>query len=126
MHTNAAGFLDSFVQDEVKCRCLDLDDFGAPLDNETNDVPLQDMYNRGLVLPQQGRERQNLSLENGWQGQAEQGEQRPGTTGYIPSMEEALEQYPASSPQPKSLVLNLNGPSEEERILSAKRRGLLR
>jgi hypothetical protein len=28
MHS-AAGFLDSFVQDELKCRCLDEEDFGA-------------------------------------------------------------------------------------------------
>lgn len=115
MHS-AAGFLDSFVQDEVKCRCLTEDDFGAPLDNAENDVPLYDMYNRGLVACEQGLERNPLNLEGA----------RPGMTGYIPSMEEALEQYPASSPRPKSLVLELESPSEKERLLSAKRRGLLR
>ena len=115
MH-GAAGFLDSFVQDELKCRCLDEDAFGVPLDNAENDVPLYDMYNRGLTLCEQGLERNPLNLEG----------QRPGMTGYIPSAEEALESYPASSPRPKNLVLELSPPSEAEKMLSAKRRGLLR
>ena len=96
MHS-AAGFLDSFVQDELDCRCLELEDFGAPLDNAENDVPLYDMYNRGLTACQQGLERNPLNLEG----------QRPGTTGYIPSMEEAVSQYPGSSPRPKTLVLEI-------------------
>jgi len=34
---DAAGFLDSFVQDEVLCRCLnEEEDFGQPLGNEEN------------------------------------------------------------------------------------------
>jgi hypothetical protein len=113
MHS-AAGFLDSFVQDEVKCRCLDEEDFGAPLDNEENDVPLYDMYNRGLVACQQGLERNPLNLEG----------QRLGTTGYIPSMEEGLSL--GASPRPKALVLELPEPGEREQMLSAKRRGLIR
>jgi len=108
MH-GAAGFLDSFIQDEIDCRCLTEEDFGAPLSNEKADVPLQDMYNRGLVLPQQGRERLNLGEDNHeWK---EISQSRPGMTGYIPSMEEALEQYPASSPRPQKLVLALGSPS---------------
>lgn len=113
MH-NAAGFLDSFVQDELKCRCLTEEDFGAPLDNEENDVPLYDMYNRGLTLCEQGLERNPLNLEG----------QRPGTTGLIPSMEQGLAM--GASPKPKTLVLELEEPEEEEKILSAKRRGLMR
>ena len=115
MHS-AAGFLDSFVQDELKCRCLDEEDFGAPLSNETNDVPLYDQYNRGLVLSEQGLERTNLALEGG--------EKRPGLTGYIPSAEEGLEM--GASPKPKALILDLGGPEEDELLLSAKRRGMLR
>lgn len=115
MHS-AAGFLDSFVQDEVKCRCLTEEDFGAFLDNAENDVPLYDMYNRGLVACEQGLERNPLTLEGG----------RPGTTGYIPSMEEALEMYPTSSPRPKTLILDLAEPPEKEKLLSAKRRGFIR
>jgi len=113
MHSPAA-FLDAFVQDEVKCRCLTEEDFGAPLDNKENDVPLQDMYNRGLVACQEGNERQNLSLSEG----------RPGLTGYIPSAEEGVAM--GASPKPKALVLELEGPTEEMKELSAKRRGLRR
>lgn len=113
MH-GVAGFLDSFIQDEVKCRCLSEEDFGAPLDNETNDVPLMDMYNRGLVACQQGLERNPLNLEG----------QRPGMTGYIPSMEEGLQM--GASPKPRALVLDLEGPSEEMLEQSRKRRGLSR
>ena len=98
------------------CRCLDEEDFGAPLDNEENDVPLYDMYNRGLVACQQGLERNPLNLEG----------QRLGTTGYIPSMEEATELYPASSPRPENLVMDLGSAPEMELLLSQKRRGLLR
>jgi hypothetical protein len=113
MHS-AAGFLDSFIQDELKCRCLDEGTFGAPLDNAENDVPLYDMYNRGLVACEQGLERNPLNLEGA----------RPGMTGYIPSMEEGLSM--GASPKPKTLVLELEEPDEEEQMLSAKRRGLLR
>jgi len=115
MHS-AAGFLDSFVQNEVKCRCLDEGDFGQPLSNENNDVPLYDQYNRGLVLSEQGLERTNLALEGG--------EKRPGLTGYIPSAEEGLEM--GASPKPKALILDLGEPEEDELVLSAKRRGLRR
>jgi hypothetical protein len=115
MHS-AAGFLDSFVQDEVKCRGLMEEDFGAPLSNENNDVPLYDQYNRGLVLGEQGLERTNLALEGG--------KKRPGLTGYIPSAEEGLEM--GASPKPRALVLDLGEPDEEELELSAKRRGLMR
>jgi hypothetical protein len=125
MHGNsAAGFLDSFVQDEIMCRCLDEDEFGQPIDNEKNDVPLYDMYNRGLAACQDGMERTNLGLEG---NPALEG-QRPGMTGYIPSMEEALEQYPGSSPKPKALMIALPSADkmEQEQLLSKKRRGLTR
>ena len=112
---HAASFLDAFVQDEVMCRCLDEEDFGQPLANEENDVPLYDMYNRGLVACEQGLERNPLSLE---------GMKRPGLTGLIPSMEEGLAM--GASPKPRSLVLELEEPDENEKILSAKRRGLTR
>lgn len=113
MH-GVAGFLDSFIQDEVKCRCLSEEDFGAPLDNEKNDVPLYDQYNRGLVACEQGLERNPLHLEG----------QRPGMTGYIPSMEQGLQM--GASPKPRALVLDLEGPNEEMLEQSRKRRGLSR
>jgi hypothetical protein len=108
--------LGQSIIDEVMCRCLNQATFGTDLDNEENDVPLYDQYNRGLTLCEEGLERNPLELEGA----------RPGMTGYIPSMEEALEMYPASSPRPKTLVLDLGTAPEEELILSQKRRGLLR
>jgi hypothetical protein len=113
-HGDSAGFLDSFVQDEVKKRCLSIEDFGQPLANEENDVPLYDQYNRGLVACEQGLERNPLNLEGA----------RPGMTGYIPSMEEGLAM--GAAPQPKTLVLELEEPSEEMKEESLKRRGLRR
>ena len=44
-------------------RCLDEEDFGTSLANEENDVPLYDMYNRGLVVCEQGLERNPLNIE---------------------------------------------------------------
>jgi hypothetical protein len=113
MH-DAAGFLDSFVKDEIKNRCLSEEDFGQPLDNEENDVPLNDMYNRGLSVCQAGNERQNLSLSEG----------RPGLTGYIPSVEEGAAY--GASPKPKALVMELEMVPSSEKELSEKRRGLRR
>lgn len=116
MH-GAAGFLDSFVQDEVRCRCLTEEDFEAPLDNAENDVPLYDMYNRGLTACEQGLERNPLNLE---------GMQRPGKTGYIPGVEEA-QMYPGTLPMPKAkLVVLPPADKTAEGLLSAKRRGLSR
>ena len=72
------AFLDSYIgtNDQVKKRCVSPLDLGGELDNEMNDVPLQDLYNTGLVLTQEGRERTNLQLEGG---------ERCGLTGLIPS-----------------------------------------
>jgi len=116
MH-NLADYHDGLGQsiiDEVICRCLNQATFGTDLDNEENDVPLYDQYNRGLTLCEEGIPRQSLELEGA----------RPGMTGYIPSMEEGLAM--GASPRPKALVLALEEPEEMERMLSAKRRGLLR
>jgi len=118
MHMSSpAGFLDSFVQDEVLCRCLDEETFGQPIGNEENDVPLYDQYNRGLAACEQGFERTNLALEGN--------QKRPGLTGYIPSMEDAVGM--GALPQPKTLVLDLGGaPTKEMMEESKKRRGLSR
>lgn len=111
------SFLDDFIQNdsEIKKRCLSFIDFDQELDNEKHDVPLQDMYNRGLALTQRGNERQNLQLEGG---------QRCGLTGYIPSAEEGL--MMGANPQPKDLVMELGRTPESEIELSKRRRGLLR
>lgn len=104
------SFLDSFIRndDEVKKHYLSLD-------NETHDVPLRDMYNRGLVFTQQGNERRNLQLE---------GEERCGLTGYVPSAEQGL--MMGANPQPKDLIIDLGSAPEEEIELSKRRRGLIR
>jgi hypothetical protein len=116
---DAVGFLGSFLEsnDEVKKRCLTELDFGQPLANEENDVPLYDMYNRGLAACEQGLERKNLHLE---------GMKRPGQTGYIPSVEEA-EKYPGTVPMPVGRLQNLPPANiTTEMLLSQKRRGLTR
>ena len=105
---DAVGFLDSFVEDEVKCRMVSEMDFGQPIANQENDVPLYDNQNRGLSLCQEGMERKNLTLE----GQKRDKSQRMGLTGYIPSMEEAG-QFPGSSPKSQKLVIALGAPSEK-------------
>jgi len=117
MHS-PTDFLNRFIEDndEVLSRCLSPETFGAELDNEENDVPLYDQYNRGLTLCQEDLPRESLQLEG----------KRPGMTGFIPSMEEAVEMYPASSPRPRTLLLNLEEAPEEELMLSQLRRGLLR
>lgn len=117
MISDSDHFLDRFVQDEVLCRCLGIETFGQPLDNEENDVPLYDQYNRGLVACQKDRPRQSLEIEG----------PRSGMTGYIPSMEDALEKYPSTLPRPQKLVISLGNQLPREEIeMSQKRRGLLR
>ena len=96
----SSKFLGDFVKDEMNCRVLSLEDFGAPIDNENNDLPLYDMYNRGLAVCQKGMESQNLG-------------RRPGMTGYIPSMEEAVKNYPATSVKPKTLLMVLGSPNSK-------------
>jgi hypothetical protein len=119
MHNQAASFLDAFVQDEINCRCLDPEeDFGQPIANQENDVPLYDMYNRGLVACQEGMERNPLGIEG------MDTTNRPGLTGYIPSVEEGMGM--GAAPKPKALVLELGGPTEEMMEESLRRRGLRR
>jgi hypothetical protein len=100
--TDPDAFLNQFVtsDDELQKRMACYSDFGAPLATAKADVPLYDQYNRGLTLCQDNNPRTNLALEG----------KRPGMTGYIPSMEEAMEQYPSSSPRPQKLVLSLGAP----------------
>lgn len=112
------SFLDDFIltNDEVKNRMLSVADFGGQLDNENNDVPIYDQFNRGLVATQESNPRINLSLDPQ--------QKRCGLTGYIPSAEEGLAM--GASPQPRTLVMELEEPSEEEKELSLKRRGMVR
>tara|TARA_B100000287_G_scaffold416780_1_gene451858 strand:+ start:4818 stop:5171 length:354 start_codon:yes stop_codon:yes gene_type:complete len=114
-----AGFLGKYVKSELDCPSLDIEDFGALLDNENNDVPLYDQYNRGLTACETGMERTNLTLE----GQKRDKSQRSGLTGYIPSMEQSG-QYPGSSPKSPKLLIALGSPSDQMKKESLMRRGL--
>jgi hypothetical protein len=111
---DVAGFLDGFVQDQVKRRCLTEEDFGQPIANENNDVPLYDQYNTGLTAYEEGMDRNPLNLEGN----------RVGLTGYIPSMEQGM--MMGAAPRPKALVMELEEPDEEMKEESRKRRGLSR
>jgi len=127
MH-NAIGahdFLDGFMNsgDEVNRRALTACDFGEQLDNEENDVPLYDQYNRGLALTQADRPRQNLALEGNQCPTSPMSNTRPGLTGYIPSVEEGMEV--GAAPLPKgAVVLDLGAIPTREKQLSAMRRGI--
>lgn len=114
----ADSFLDSFLteNDELKKRMVTDQDFGQGLDNEENDVPIYDQYNRGLVVTQESRPRMNLALDPQ--------EKRCGLTGYIPSAEEGLAM--GANPTPRALVMELGEPDEEEKELSRRRTGLSR
>ena len=115
------GFLGDFVKDELDCHYVDIQDFGADLANENNDVPLYDQYNRGLTLCEEGMDRRNLATEAGKRDKS----QRAGLTGYIPSLEQSLSgQYPGSSPKGNSLLIALGKPSENMYRQSLARRGL--
>ena len=95
---NPDDFLQKFItsDDEVRNRMLSCCDFGVPLANQENDVPLYDQYNRGLALCQDDKPRTNLSLDG----------TRSGLTGFIPSMEEAYK-YPGTLPMGQKLVTSL-------------------
>ena len=95
-----SSFLGDFVKDELDCHYATVEDFGCSVDNENNDIPLYDQYNRGLALCEQGMERKNLATE----GQA----------------------YPGTSPRPEKVVIALGVPSEQMKMESMKRRGLTR
>ena len=119
--SSKANFLSDFVKDEVDCHYVDIEDFGVALDNENNDVPLYDQYNRGLTGCETGLERKNLTLE----GNKRDKSQRAGLTGYIPAMEESG-QYLGSSPKSQKLLIALGNPSDQMKAQSLMRRGLSR
>ena len=117
-YASKSKFLGSFI-DELDWPSLSIEDFGQPISNENNDVPLYDQYNRGLVACESGMGRENLAIEANKRDKT----QRVGLTGYIPSMEQAG-QYPGSSPKSPKLIIGLGKPSEEMYRQSLMRRGL--
>ena len=112
-------FLDEFMgnNDELKQRMATLDTFGQPMDNEANDVPLYDQYNRGLTLTQEDMsDRMNLSIDP-------RAQPRCGLTGVIPSTEMGMMQ--GAEPQPRQLVVDMGQLSpEEQEVAMTKQRQL--
>lgn len=111
------GFLSSFIEgnDEVKQRMTNLDTFGQPLDNETNDVPMYDQYNTGLALTQQDMsDRINLSIDP-------RAQPRCGLTGLIPSAEMGM--MKGAQPQPRQLIVDMGqlSPEEQELAMASQR-----
>tara|TARA_Y100001963_G_scaffold148415_1_gene226282 strand:- start:3689 stop:4060 length:372 start_codon:yes stop_codon:yes gene_type:complete len=118
-YSSQSKFLGDFVTNELDCAYLDFQDFGAPINNENNDVPLYDQYNRGLTACETGMGRKNLTLE----GQKRDKSQRAGLTGYIPSVEDAMTQ-PGNSPRGQKILVALGSPSVDMINHSLMRRGL--
>ena len=113
-------FLSAFMEgnDELKERMTTLDTFGQPLDNEANDVPLYDEYNRGLTLTQQDMsDRVNLSVDP-------RAEPRCGLTGIIPSAETGI--MHGAEPQPRQLVVDMGQLSPEEQEVAMNKQRKLR
>tara|TARA_X000001388_G_scaffold71901_2_gene62065 strand:+ start:3459 stop:3833 length:375 start_codon:yes stop_codon:yes gene_type:complete len=112
-------FLDEFMgnNDELRQRMATLDTFGQPMDNEANDVPLYDQYNRGLTLTQEDMsDRMNLSIDP-------RAQPRCGLTGVIPSAEMGMMQ--GAEPQPRQLVVDMGQLSpEEQEVAMTKQRQL--
>jgi len=113
-------FLSAFMEgnDELKQRMTTLDTFGQPLDNEANDVPLYDEYNRGLTLTQQDMsDRVNLSIDP-------RAQPRCGLTGMIPSAEMGIMQ--GAEPQPRQLVVDMGQLAPEEMEVAMNKQRKLR
>jgi hypothetical protein len=113
-------FLSAFIEDndELKQRMTTLDTFGQPLDNEANDVPLYDEYNRGLTLTQQDMsDRVNLSIDP-------RAQPRCGVTGTIPSAETGILQ--GAEPQPRQLVVDMGQMAPEEMQVAMNKQRKLR
>ncbi len=190
----APSFLEDFMGDRYTKRCLtEANDFGQDVDNSTNDVPLQNMYNNGLTLTMRGYERDALPLEGnyvnfdnrpevnidqavsrfpgsaperlrgaypggvgfatnpqatagtflgaptahgGLPGNANLGrtgaipsitqQNRPGATGYIPTVEQGV-RTAGASPMPQGLAMSdLGQPDDEQILASLRRRGIRR
>jgi len=117
-YASKSKFLGSFI-DELDCPSLSIEDFGQPISNENNDVPLYDQYNRGLVACETGMGRENLAIEANKRDKT----QRIGLTGYIPAMEESG-QFLGSSPKSPKLLIALGAPSDKMKKESLIRRGL--
>ena len=187
----APAFLEDFMGDRYVKRCLNEGmDFGQEVDNGTNDVPLQNMYNNGLaacrvrarVSPLEGNYVNFIiglksidqavsrfpgsaperlrgaypggigfmaspqatagtflgapTAHGGLPGNANLGrtgaipsitqQNRPGATGYIPTVEQGV-RTAGASPMPQGLAMSdLGQPDDEQILASLRRRGIRR
>lgn len=106
-------FLSSFIEDndELKSRLATMGDFGQELNNENNDVPVYDQFNRGIAVTQESRPRTNLSIDPGEL-------QRCGVTGTIPSAEQGIAM--GAMPQPRQLMVEIPEELMEDEVRQRK------
>ena len=107
-------FLSSFIKnnDELKTRMVTISDFGQELDNENNDVPVYDQFNRGLAVTQEMRPRTNLAIDP-------EELNRCGVTGPIPSAEQGIAM--GAMPQPRQLMVDMGDYAPEEMEMDEKK-----
>ena len=107
------NFLSSFIEDndELKTRLATISDFGQELNNENNDVPVYDQFNRGIAVTQETRPRTNLSIDPGEL-------QRCGVTGTIPSAEQGIAM--GAMPQPRQLMMEIPEELMEDEVRQRK------
>ena len=110
-------FLSAFIQDndELKERLATVSDFGQELDNENNDVPVYDQFNRGIAVTQETRPRMNLAIDP-------EAQPRCGVTGTIPSAEQGIAM--GAMPQPRRLMVDMGdfAPEEMEMVENMQRK----
>ena len=106
-------FLSSFIEDndELKSRLATMGDFGQELNNENNDVPVYDQFNRGIAVTQESRPRTNLSIDP-------EAQPRCGVTGTIPSAEQGIAM--GALPQPRQLMVEIPEELMEEEVKQRK------
>ena len=106
-------FLSSFIEDndELKTRLATISDFGQELDNQNNDVPVYDQFNRGIAVTQESRPRTNLSIDPGEL-------QRCGVTGTIPSAEQGIAM--GAMPQSRQLMVEIPEELMEDEVKQRK------
>jgi len=106
-------FLSSFIanNDELKGRLATVNDFGQELDNENNDVPVYDQFNRGIAVTQESRPRMNLAIDP-------EAQPRCGVTGTIPSAEQGIAM--GARPQPRQLMMEIPEELMEDEVMQRK------
>ena len=112
-------FLSSFIKDsdELKTRMATISDFGQELDNENNDVPVYDQFNRGIAVTQETRPRMNLAIDP-------EAQPRCGVTGTIPSAEQGIAM--GAMPQPRQLMVDMGDFAPEEMEMDEKKQRKLK